>query len=284
MSIDIKGFFYSYTKNGGIMMKKLVLYVLLGVLAILAGFGIYNNYFKTTDAGEDNGEKKTIVVGLDDTFAPMGFKDDNNELVGFDIDLSKEIEKITDYQFEFQPIDWMTKETELQQGNIDLIWNGYTVTDERKEIVAFSTPYMTNKQIIIIQDDSDIDSIDDLEGKTVATQEGSSSYDAIMADTDLVAAIEGNEPISYSTFNDVFNDLLTNRSDAIVVDETLARYYMKQRGLTELRVLDDDLGSEEYAIGIRKDDTQLKEDLDAALKTLTDNGKLDEVKNRWFEE
>ena len=130
-------------------------------------------------------QAKKIIMGLDDTFAPMGFRDESGELVGFDIELAKEVAKKLDVEIEFQPIDWSMKETELNTGNIDLIWNGYSITEERKEKVAFSTPYLANSQIVVTLADSSIVKLADLEGLAVAVQAESSAVDAAHSKEDL---------------------------------------------------------------------------------------------------
>lgn len=229
-------------------------------------------------------EKDTIVMGLDDTFAPMGFRDDNGEIVGFDIDLANEVAERIDKDIEFQSIDWALKETELDAGNIDLIWNGYTVTPEREEQVLFSEPYLETTQLIITTNDSGIETKADLSGKVVAAQQSSSAIDAIEADESQIHTEFANgEIVQYPSNNDVFNDLISGRADAIVVDEVLARYYMKQNPDFDYKVLEDSFGSETYAVGMRQDDTQMKEALDGALNDMKEDGTYDEISNKWFD-
>lgn len=260
------------------------LFLLLASSVLLAACGsetaTSENSTETTDT-----LKETYVVGLDETFAPMSFRDSNGEIVGFDVDLAKEIGAIEGITFEFQPIDWVMKETELNAGNIDLIWNGYTITTERKEKVAFSDAYLQNSQIIVTLSESTIAKKADLADKVVATQQASATLDAMNADeTGIVAKFDGGEPILYPTFNDVFNDLESGRSDAIVVDEVLGRYIMKQKGADKFKVLDEDFGDEEYGVGIRKEDTVLQAAINEGLAELKENGKYDEIYAKWFAE
>ena len=168
--------------------------------------------------------KKALIMGLDDTFAPMGFRDEKGELVGFDIDLSKEVAKRIGAEIQYQPIEWSMKETELNTGNIDMIWNGYTITKLRQEEVAFTNSYLSNSQIIITLSDSPAVKITDLEGLVVSTQAESSALDAAKAKSGFVESIKDGKLIEFSTNNEAFNDLEAGRSDAIVVDEVLARY------------------------------------------------------------
>jgi len=184
-----------------------------------------------------------------------------------------------------QWIDWALKETELASGNIDVIWNGYTITDERKEQVDFSTPYLENSQIIVVLEDSNIQTKEDLSGKVVAAQQSSSAVDAINADeSNIVEEFANQEIVLYPSNNDVFNDLASGRSEAIVVDETLGRYYMKQNEDISYRVLEDNFGEEEYAVGMRKEDDQLTEAIDNALNELKADGTFDKIYTKWFAE
>ena len=228
------------------------------------------------------GDLKPVVMGLDDTFAPMGFRDKKGELVGFDIDLAREVAERAGWDISFQPIDWSMKETELNAGNIDLIWNGYSITPERLEKVNFSEPYLANAQIVITLADSDIMNLSDLEGKAVATQAESSSLDAARAQPGLVESFKDGKLIEYATFNEVFNDLESGRAEAIIVDEVLARYYMSNKGAENYKVLEEDLGPGDFAVGVRKDDAELLADLNDAFKAMREDGKYDEIYSKWF--
>lgn len=236
----------------------------------------------SNDAPAGDGDLKPVVMGLDDTFAPMGFRDDKGELVGFDIELATEVAERSGWEITFQPIDWSMKETELNAGNIDLIWNGYSITDERKEKVNFSQPYLENAQIVITLSDSDIMELSDLDGKAVATQAESSSLDAARAQDGLVESFKDSKLIEYATFNEVFNDLESGRAEAIIADEVLARYYMSNKGAEDYKVLEENLGPEQFAIGVRKDDEELLGEIDDALKEIKDDGKYDEIYEKWF--
>ena len=221
-------------------MKKLIV-ILLG-LAILSGCGQ-----KKTDSFETMKEKGEIVVGLDDTFVPMGFRNNKGEIVGFDVDLAKEIFSRIGITPKFQAIDWSLKETELNNGNIDVIFNGYTITDARKEKVNFSDPYLDNRQIIITLATSDINTKADLAGKVVSVQKESSAYDAVTSDGDIVANLKEGQLITFDSNLELFLDLEAGRSDAIVLDEVLAKYVLLTKNADEYRILEDNFGNESYA-------------------------------------
>ena len=230
---------------------------------------------------ENKKDENTIVVGIDDTFVPMGFRNENGEIVGFDIDLAKEAFKRMNLKVVFQPIDWSMKETELTNGNIDVIWNGYTMTPERAEKVAFTKPYLKNRQVIITLSDSNIKTLNDLKDKTVTTQDGSSSLDTLFERPELTKTFKGGEPILFDSFNDCFMDLEAGRSDAVVCDEILAQYYISKKNPNKFYVLSEDLGEESYSIGLRKD-SNLVDSLNKTLDEMKKDGTTANIAKKWF--
>ena len=233
-------------------------------------------------AQEAQKETEEIIMGLDDTFAPMGFRDEKGDLVGFDVDLANEVAKRIGVTIKFQPIDWSMKETELNAGNIDLIWNGYSITPLRQEQVAFTKPYLENSQIIVTLVDSDIMTKADLAGKNVTAQAESSALDAINAEPDVAASF--GSLVEFSSNNEAFSDLESGRSDALVVDEVNARYYMKQLGEEKYKVLEEDFGDEEYGIGVRKNDTELLKKINDAIDEMKSDGAYNTIYGKWFAE
>ncbi|MEG0958653.1 MAG: amino acid ABC transporter substrate-binding protein [Erysipelotrichaceae bacterium] len=235
-----------------------------------------------SNKGEEQ-DKKSLVIGIDNTFAPMGFKNDEGKIVGFDVDVAKEVAKKIDKKISFQNIDWDLKETELETGNIDLIWNGYSVTPKRKKMVLFSDAYLKNRQIIITTDKTGIQSKADIAGKSLSVQKNSSAYEAVMKETTFVEGLKGSAPIQFETNNDCFMDLEAGRSNVIVVDETLARYYMMQQDNDiNYVVLDENFGTEDYAVGMRKSDSKLCKSINKALEELKEDGTFDKIKDKWF--
>ena len=238
------------------------------------------NNAKQEAAGELD-TSKTYVLGMDDTFAPMGFRDEKGELVGFDVELAQAAAKEMGIKVECQPIDWTVKETELDSGNVDFLWNGYSITPEREKKVLFSDPYMDNRQIIVTLKDSPVNSKADLAGKRVTVQGESSALEAVTKDEAFVNSL-AEPPVEYATNTECFKDIEAKRCDAIVVDEVLARYYMKQNGEENYKVLDDNFGEEKFAVGMRKDDTALMDALNKAMKELRDDGTYDEIYQKYF--
>jgi polar amino acid transport system substrate-binding protein len=272
-----------YITRGGKLMKKSLFGVLLVLLSFTLLFGCTSGTDESEDTWSDLEERGTIIVGFDDTFVPMGFKDGSGEIIGFDVDLAKEAISRLGLEAQFQPIDWNLKETELNSKNIDLIWNGYTITDERKEKVNFTKPYLDNRQVIVVLSASDIDAKSDLEGSIVAAQNASSALAAIQSEG-AGETFDGGEPILFDTYNDAFMDLEAGRVHAVVADEILARYYIAERGEEKYKVLEEDFGDEEYGVGVRKSDATLLEKLNDALDEMKSDGSAEAISEKWFGE
>jgi len=220
-----------------------------------------------------------IVIGLDDNFPPMGFRDDKNELVGFDIDLAREAAKRIGAEVEFKPIDWNAKEAELNGKRVDALWNGLTITEERKANIAFTTPYLENRQIIIVTAKSSIKNKAGLKGKVVGIQDGSSAVDAVAKDAATAKAIK--ELKKFGDNVTALMDLSAGRLDALVVDEVVGRYYTAKKP-GEYVVLDENFGTEEYGVGVRKDDADLLGKLQKALDDMKKDGSAAKISTQWF--
>jgi len=261
-----------------IKMKKIIT-LLMGLILLAGCSGNAKAEEDSFDALMDKGE---IVVGLDDTFVPMGFRNQAGELVGFDVDLAKEIFERIGITPKFQPIDWSLKESELNSGNIDLIFNGYTITEARKEKVNFSDPYMDNTQIIIAMADSDIYSKSDLKDKVVSVQKESSAYDAVTSEDGVVTNLKNGELITFDSNLDLFLDLESGRSDAIVLDEVLARYVLLSKNADEYRILEENFGEEEYGIGFRKADITLLDRVNETLEEIIADGTFEAIKRAYI--
>ena len=220
-----------------------------------------------------------IVVGLDDNFPPMGFRDEKNELVGFDIDMAKEAAQRLGLEVEFKPIDWSAKEAELSGKRVDALWNGLTITEERKANILFTAPYMENHQIIVVAAGSPIKSKADLAGKVVGAQDGSSAIDAINKEAAVLNSLKELKPFGDNVT--ALMDLSTGRLDAVVVDEVVGRYYVAKKP-DQYAVLDDNFGTEEYGVGLRKDDTELHAKLEKAMADMKADGAAAKIAQQWF--
>ena len=221
----------------------------------------------------------TFVLGLDDSFPPMGFRDENHEIVGYDIDLAKEACARLGLELKLQPIDWNAKELELNTKNIDCIWNGFTITDERKEAMTFSPPYLRNAQVAVVRADSDIKSLADLAGKKVATQAGSSGKEAI-DDTPAFKESLG-EVVEVKDYLTALMDLESQGVDAVVMDLLVANYLIRREG-RPFRILEEGLAPEEYGIGVRKGDAELAGQIWSTLLEMGADGTVRRLSEKWF--
>ena len=220
-----------------------------------------------------------IVVGLDDNFPPMGFRDEKNELVGFDIDLAKEAGKRLGAAVTFKPIDWNAKEAELNGKRVDVLWNGLTITEERKANILFTTPYLENHQIIVVLEKSPITNKAALKGKVIGVQDGSSAIEAITKDEATAKSFK--ELKKFSDNVTALMDLSAGRLDALVVDEVVGRYYIAKKP-GEYRVLEENFGTEDYGVGTRKDDGELMAKLQKALDDMKADGSAAAISTKWF--
>lgn len=260
-------------------MKKLTALLMMSLTAgvMLSGCGKQDSAPAVAPAAPAAATK--IVVGLDDNFPPMGFRDEKNELVGFDIDLAKEAARRLGAQVEFKPIDWSAKEAELSGKRVDALWNGLTITEERKKNIGFTAPYMENHQIIVVTASSPIKTKAELAGKVVGVQDGSSAVDAVQKDEAAAKAIK--ELKKFGDNITALMDLSAGRLDAIVLDEVVGRYYTAKKP-GEYVVLEDNFGTEEYGVGTRKDDTELLARLQKAMDEMKQDGTAARISTQWF--
>lgn len=235
--------------------------------------------------GEDNSwayieEKGELIVGLDDTFAPMGFRDEGGNLVGFDIDLANAVGQQLGVKVTFQPINWDSKEMELESKNIDCIWNGMSATPERMESMSLSYKYLNNKIVVMTLDENvKVTTGADLANYNIGTQTDSAALETMKADPDW-DAFSANVT-EYKTYDQALMDMQAGRVDCIVVDQVLGEY--KNSKLQEkMIVCDYNFGDDYYAIGFRAGETELTNKVNDAIKALIDDGTAAKISNDWF--
>ena len=231
-------------------------------------------------------QQKSITVGFDNTFVPMGFEEKNGTYAGFDIELAQYVSKKLGITVHFQPIDWDMKETELQNGTIDAIWNGYSATDERREKVAFTIPYMQNTQILVVKKTSGIHSVKDMTGKVLGAQNGSSGMLDFEEHPEVLKnRVKGGDADQYQSVNEAIIDLKNDRIDALLIDRVYADYYLTTEGIAdEYDTIPSGFESESFAVGVRPADKQLLEALNQAFKELYQEGIFQQISQKWFGE
>ena len=235
---------------------------------------------KVVDKSDSIKEKGYFVVGLDDQFPPMGFRDTkNNEIVGFDIDLAKAAAKEMGLEVKFKSVEWDSIILSLKKGDIDVIWNGLTITPERKKKIAFTPAYLANRQIVVVKLGSKFTTLKSLTDKKVGVQLGSSSEKAIANSKAFAASIKEVRKFENNTL--ALMDLAAGRVDAVVVDEIVGRYYMsKKKGVYQ--VLTETLDSEQYGIGMRSSDLKFQAMLTAAMNKVKSGKAGETISDKWF--
>ena len=248
-------------------------------LLALAGCGQSDG---STAAGTDDSLQKVtdsgkLVLGLDASFPPMGYRDAFGTITGFDIDVAQEVCDRLGVELINQPIDWDEKETLLNDGSIDCIWNGMSVTPARAETMNLSEPYMKNEMVFLVSSDSQIKSISDLKGATVGVQSGSTAEELLEA-SELSADVT-TIPLENNIM--LLTQLALGHVDAVFLDSIVA-YYMIKKDYNNGYVLPGNLAEEEYAVGFRKGDQTLRDAVQQTLDEMNADGTLAEISVKWF--
>jgi polar amino acid transport system substrate-binding protein len=252
-------------------MKRILLAALC--LATLHGSALADDSLAAVKA------KGKLVLGLDDSFPPMGYRNDDNQIVGYDIDLAREVAKRLGVQLAPQPIDWNAKEQELNTGKIDCIWNGFTITEERKQAMLFSKPYLRNAQVVVVKKGAGYTTLASLKGKKVGLQAGSSAADALAGAKDFKASLK--EVVEFKDNLTALMDLDVKGVDAVVMDLILANDNIKRSGKPYV-VLQETLAPEVFGVGFRKNDVALRDAVQGALEAMAKDGTLGKITVKWF--
>ncbi|HHX36900.1 MAG TPA: amino acid ABC transporter substrate-binding protein [Clostridiaceae bacterium] len=222
-----------------------------------------------------------LKMGLDDSLPPMGFRDEKNEIVGFDVDLAREAAKHLGVELELVPIDWSMKQQELDAENVDCLWNGYSWTEERAAACALTRPYMENMQVLVTMAESNIQSLDDMAGKKLSLQEGSTAELALDEAAEFKDSLD--EVVPFKENVTAFKDIEAGQTDGLLIDSIMADYYIAQQDNPEDYVIvGDPLAIEDYVIAFRKDDTELRDLIEATLVEMKEDGSLGAIATEWF--
>ncbi|MEE3743603.1 amino acid ABC transporter substrate-binding protein [Streptococcus dysgalactiae] len=270
-----------------ITMRRSIRIVFLAAISLLlVACGTANKTAKSGDAWKTYQKEKNITLGFDNTFVPMGYKDESGDNKGFDIDLAKAVFKQYGITVNFQAINWDLKEAELKNSKIDMIWNGYSMTQERQAKVAFTVPYMKNEQVIVVKKSSGITDTSDMKNKVLGAQSGSSGYDALTRHHKVLKdLIKDQDATQYETFTQAFIDLKRNRIDGLLIDKVYANYYLKQENqLDDYQLVSTGFDNEQFAVGLRKEDKTLQKKINEALKKMYQDGEFQAISQKWFGE
>ena len=250
-------------------MKKIVKLLLASGILVSSLFGCKKAY------------EGKFVLGLDASFPPMGFTEADGTITGYDIDLAKEVSKRLNLEFVAKPINWEAKELELSSGSIDCIWNGFTMTEERLEKMAFTSAYLNNDQILVVRNDGTINSLKDAEGKVIGCQSGSSAEEAIESNKEFASSLKSVK--KYEDNLTALNDLEVGGIDAVVMDSVVADYTIKI-GKRNLTVVEESLSKEAYGICFRNDENgiELRDKVQKVLLEMAEDGTVAKISENWF--
>ncbi len=227
------------------------------------------------------GEGYEFKQGFDLDYRPYSFVDDNGENGGFDVEMAQAVCEYYGWTYTPVPFNWDAKDAELNAGSCDCIWSGFTVNG-REDDYLWSEPYSDNTQKIMVKADSGIATLADLAGKKVGVQTATSAYDLLNDEEGQKALMDTFEELQvYDTYTIAITDLNAGAIDAVAVDVTRAQEAMAKD--ETLVCLEEDLGSEQYAIGFRKDDQELCDLVNAALKALAEDGTVAKIAAKYPE-
>ena len=279
-------------KKGNTELRDKVQATLLDMLAdgtfeeIAKKWGLEESICLTADdevQEETTADDNTFVVGFDAEFPPYGYKDDNGEYVGFDLDLAQEVCDRNGWILKKQPIEWNSKDMELNSGSISCIWNGFTMNG-REDAYTWTTPYVDNSQVVVVRKDSGITQLTDLSGKVVAVQADSSALAALTgedaSEENKALAATFKELQQVGDYNSAFMNLESGAVNAICMDIGVANYEIESRG-DKFMMLEDRLSSEEYGIGFKKGNTELRDKVQATLLDMLADGTFEEIAEKW---
>ena len=253
--------------------------VLVALLAISMAAGVL------TGCGS-KGSDKTFTVGFDAEFPPYGYRDDNGEYVGFDLDLAAEVCKRQGWELVKQPIDWDAKDMELSSGAIDCIWNGFTMNG-REDAYTWTEPYVDNSQVFVVAAASGVQNKEELAGKVVAVQKDSSALAALNDEenADNIALRDSfAQLIEYADYNTAFMDLEQGAVDAVAIDIGVAQYQIAQREAGKFVMLqgeDNKLAVEQYAVGFLKGNDELRDTVQKTLDEMAADGTFTQIAEKW---
>ena len=261
------------------MKKKLITGIVVVALACfgfaaLAGCGGGQSSNQSSDKSNDS--KTTLIVGFDSAYPPYGFVGDDGQYTGFDLDLAQEVANRNGWDYKAEPVDWDAKDALLGSGQINCIWNGFTI-EGREDNYTFSEPYMLNEQVVVVKENSGINSLSDLKGKTVMTQVDSAALDVLEGDQKALAdTFKGGKAQTIGDYNNAFLQLNSGAVDAVACDLSIAQYQIAASPDSYVQ-LPDALSTEHYGVGFKKGDTEMADAVTKTLKEMYADGTVKTV-------
>lgn len=272
-------------------MKRRAIIVLLAAMMTVGVFAGCNGSNESDSAkteenanggesGDDVLGDGVFTVGFDAEYPPFGYMDDNGEYVGFDLDLARAVCEAKGWEFEAKPVNWDAKDSELNSGTIDCIWNGFTING-REDDYTWTEPYLNNEQVIVAKADAGIESLDDLAGKAVVVQAASAALDALNSDDNKALAESFGSLTENPDYNTAFMNLESGAADAVAIDIGVANYQLSQREEGAFVILDEPIQSEQYGIGFKKGNDALKDAVWEEVLKLNEDGTVEQLADEY---
>lgn len=258
-------------------MKRILQFLIIFTIMVFALSGCSSEASSEKNSSK---EKNTFTVGFDSNFPPFGYVGEDGEYTGFDLDMAAEVASRNNWELKLQPIDWNAKDSELDSGTIDCIWNGFTI-NEREDDYTWTDAYMDNSQVVVVKKSSGIESLKDLAGKVVTAQTDSAALNALRSEdfADLLASFK--DLVVCSQYNAAFMDLEAGAVDAIAMDIGVAKFQIEGRE-SEFMILEEEIVSEQYGVGFKLGNTELRDKVQATLMEMVKDGTFERISNEWF--
>ena len=265
-------------------MKKIILALTIILAAsLMIGSASAEGFFDIfrDSASDDVNNDTNFVVGFNPEFPPFTYKDAEGNYTGFDLELAREVAKRNNWTFVAQPIiDWNSKEVELNSNEIDCIWSEFTING-RESDYEWSDIYFNNSQVIIVKSDSGINSPDDLKGKNVEVQEGSSALQTLNEQNESLKNTFAQLTL-IKEYNTGFMDLESGVCDAIIGDVGIANHQLNEKfSDSNIKILDEPLSYEQYGVGFKKGNTELKDQVQKTLDEMFEDGTVDKIAQKY---
>ncbi len=264
------------------MKKSVIIFVSLILLACLASCK-KNKTAEADKAPVDAVEalkaRGSLIMGYDVSFPPLAYTDENNEIVGYDIELATEVAARLGVKLKPLPIDWDDKDNELENGTIDCIWSGYTVTEARKKAHSLTFPYLNNEQVLIVRKDGAVKSFNDLQGRVIGLRSASSSEDAVNENPTFKNNL--SDIIEYKDNKSALDDLKVGAIDAMVMDSIFA-YFIATQTNEPFGVIQTPLSIEVYCVCFRKNEPELRDEVERILQEMAADGTITAISTKWF--
>ncbi|MGO5051284.1 amino acid ABC transporter substrate-binding protein [Lachnospiraceae bacterium LCP25S3_G4] len=268
-------------------MKKRIAIIMIVALTITTLLGACRKKDESTEgkknaskqtSGEDtSADRDTLIVGFDAEYPPYGYMDEQGEYVGFDLECAQLVCDALGWTLEKKPLNWDSKDMELESGTIDCIWNGFSITPDRKDAYTWSSPYVDNTQVMVVPADAGIKNLDDLAGKNVVVQAASAALEALNGE-DCAKLKESFASLTENPdYNTAFMNMESGAADAVAIDIGVANYQLEQREKGKYIILEEPFYTEQYGIGFRVGDQALRDKIEEELIKLVDSGKYEEL-------